>query len=371
MRSIPKPLRGRYILDHLIGYGRTGHVFRARSIGQGGFERTVAIKILRPDLLNDGAAADRLISEATALLGKHHGNIVNVLDLIREDEEVLLVMEYVDGPSVRELLHANGGSGIPPEISTSIVQAAASGVAFAHDLGAGLIHAELSSTNILLGCNGDVRVAAFGTALCSGHAASEGAGGLAYLAPEQVRGEPPTPRSDVFSLGIIFYELLTGRHPIGLRPTAEHRPNGRLLFVRPSTINPLVPPGLDEVCVRAMAHEPDRRFQNMTELISALTEQRFKHGWRESAQQIAVTVQAAMPDGSAADSASLPPAVALATVEHVSGLAHTALTAVFGGAAGNASRSAKMEGVSAFHALTLWLGVVFGILVGWMIARAG
>src|SRR5689334_6455838 len=200
MDGSSKRAAGRYVLGDLLGRGGMAEVFAGHSLGDHGFQKPVAIKRLLPELASDHVFVDRLIEEAKLLVGMQHGNIVSVVDLSRDGDDVFLVMEFVDGPSLRQLLKTRGAKGLSLGVATYIAQAAATGLAYAHARPTGaVIHADISPSNILLTASGEVRVADFGIAR------REGGGALgviegkwAYMAPEQARGEPLTPRCDVF-----------------------------------------------------------------------------------------------------------------------------------------------------------------------------
>ena len=227
----------------LLGRGGMAEVFAGQSMGSHGFQKPVAIKRLLPELANDTVFVERLIGEAKLLVGMQHGNIVSVLDLARDGDDVFLVMEFMDGPSVRQLLKARGTRGLPIGVATYIVQNAATGLEFAHGRpGGAVIHADISPSNILLTTSGEVRVADFGIARREGNGAGIVEGKWAYMAPEQARGESLTPRSDVFALGVVLYELITGQHPLGRQVTADERESAPL-HVIPPRVGQAVDPG--------------------------------------------------------------------------------------------------------------------------------
>ena len=181
---------GRYVLGELLGRGGMAEVFAGHAIGDHGFQKPVAIKRLLPELASDRVFVERLIAEAKLLVGIQHGNIVSVLDLARDGDDVFLVMEYVDGPSLRQLLKALGSHALSLGVATYIVQAAAAGLAFAHGRpGGAIIHADISPSNLLLTSSGEVRVADFGIARREGGGHGIVEGKWAYMAPEQARGE--------------------------------------------------------------------------------------------------------------------------------------------------------------------------------------
>jgi serine/threonine-protein kinase len=280
--------QGRYVLGELLGRGGMAEVFAGHAHGSHGFQKPVAIKRLLPELANDHVFVERLIGEAKLLISLQHGNIVSVLDLARDGDDVFLVMEFVDGPSLRGLIKGRGARGIPFGVATYIVQAAAAGLEFAHARpGGAIIHADVSPSNILLSTSGEVRVADFGIARREGGGAGIVEGKWAYMAPEQARGEPLAPRSDVFALGVVLYELITGQHPLGRTVTADERDSGPIRVVPPRHVNPAVPPGLDAICMKALAENARDRYPRMQNLIDAIVDERFANGWREGANELA------------------------------------------------------------------------------------
>ncbi len=276
-------------------------VFSGYVLGSHGFQKPVAIKRLLPQLANDEVFVERLIGEAKLLVGIQHGNIVSVLDLARDGDDVFLVMEFVDGPSLRQLLKARGARRLSLGTATYIVQAAAAGLGFAHARpGGAIIHADVSPSNLLLATSGEVRVADFGIARREGGGTRAIEGKWAYMAPEQARGEPLTPRSDVFALGVVLYELITGKHPLGQRITAGERDSGRLRIVPPRVVDPSVPAGLDAICMKALAEDANQRYARMQQLIDAIVDERFTNQWREGASDLAQAIREVMPGGAAA-----------------------------------------------------------------------
>jgi len=283
------------VLGDLLGRGGMAEVFAGHSVGDHGFQKPVAIKRLLPELANDVVFVDRLIEEAKLLVGMQHGNIVSVLDLAREGDDVFLVMEFVDGPSLRQLIKARGSRGLPLGVATYIVQSSAAGLEFAHARpGGAIIHADISPSNLLLTTSGEVRVADFGIARREGLGQGVVEGKWAYMAPEQARGESLTPRSDVFALGVVLYELLTGQHPFGRAVTANQR-DDQMRVIPPRVVKPTIPHGLDAICMRALAHDARDRYGRMQQLIDALVEERFANGYREGASDLAQAIREVAP----------------------------------------------------------------------------
>lgn len=200
---------GRYRLLEPRGTGGTAAVWRATDERTG---RPVAVKLLHPHLAADPAARERLQREALAMGGIDHANVVAVRDLILDGDRPALVMDFIDGQSLGEALLATGA--MPEAEALRIASEAAEGLAAVH--AAGLVHRDLKPANILLGVDGRARVTDLGIAASvdpgdAALTATDGvAGTLRYLAPERLLGEPATPATDVWGLGVVLVEMLTG-----------------------------------------------------------------------------------------------------------------------------------------------------------------
>ncbi|HUF59154.1 MAG TPA: Stk1 family PASTA domain-containing Ser/Thr kinase [Actinomycetota bacterium] len=203
-------LDGRYHMVERIAAGGMGEVFRAHDAV---LAREVAIKVLHRSLAGDPAFVDRFRREARAAAGLAHPNIVNVYDWGAVDGVYYMVMEYVRGPSVRHLLNEQGR--MEPAQAAEILRQTLLALGHAHH--EGFVHRDMKPENLLVTQEGVVKVADFGLAraYADGRVTQAGAvtGTVQYLAPEQIRGEPADPRSDLYSLGIVAYELLTGQLP--------------------------------------------------------------------------------------------------------------------------------------------------------------
>lgn len=292
----------RYQFLDLLGRGGMGEVYRGRALGFGGFEKIVAIKRLLPELGSDARFVDRMVGEAKLLVSLQHSNLVSVLDLGRFGDEVFMVLEYVDGPSLHALLKAYaraGHLGLPLGLVSYIGQGACAGVEFAHDQPSGaVIHADLSPANVLVSRAGEIKVADFGIARREGapHRSSMIEGKWPYMSPEQVLGDPLTPASDIFSMGIVLYQLATGALPFTGRDrvaVASAIIEGRV--ERPRRRRADIPPALEQVILRALARNPAERFPRMGELGSALRAVSFAEGWRDGADDLARAVREHFP----------------------------------------------------------------------------
>jgi tRNA A-37 threonylcarbamoyl transferase component Bud32 len=263
-------------------------VFAGRAIGSHGFQKPVAIKRLLPELASDEVFVSRLIAEAKLVVGMQHGNLVSVIDLAREDDDVFLVMEYVDGPSLRELLRARPRP-LSLGVAMYVAMSAGTGLGYAH--GRGIIHADISPSNLLLTTSGEVLVADFGIARREGYGHGMVEGKWAYMSPEQSRGEALTPASDVFSLGVVLYELITGKHPF-VPPKAAVDPHAPRRFAPVRQLRADIPAELEAVVARCLAHDPLARYARMQDVIDALAEVRFRNGLRDGAAELAATIRA-------------------------------------------------------------------------------
>jgi tRNA A-37 threonylcarbamoyl transferase component Bud32 len=235
-----------------IGQGGMGIVYRAR---QKKLDRLVALKILAPELAGDPAFAERFLREARAMARLRHPNIVAVHDFGETEGLCWLVMEHVDGVNLRAALKTGA---LTPQRALYIVPLLCDALQTAHDLG--VVHRDIKPENVLLARDGGVKIADFGLAKLSGVVAEAaltssdvGMGTLHYMAPEQLQGAHAVDhRADIFSLGVVFYEMLTGALPIGRfdPPSARARIDVRL----------------DEIVLRALEHEPERRYQHAVEV---------------------------------------------------------------------------------------------------------
>ena len=279
---------GRYVLGDVYGRGGIAEVVVGSSAGS---RKPVAIKRLLPEYARKRAWISGLIREAHVGFGLQHRNIVPVLDLVRDGRGVFVVMELVDGPTLRQLLRACRNGELSLETACYIVQSVAAGLGCAHaQPDGGIVHGDVSPENILLSTAGQVLVSDFGNARPAGTVTKRPWGKWAYMAPEQMRGGALTPRSDVFSLGVILYELITGRD-LFPHPGSEEQRAAHTVIARPRTVRSEIPRGLDAICMRALARDPRRRFRSMTELSAALaTEQRI-HAWDDGRAELASVIE--------------------------------------------------------------------------------
>jgi serine/threonine protein kinase len=260
----------RYELGGLLGHGGMAEVYRAADTRLG---RDVAVKVLRSDLARDPSFLSRFRREAQSAASLNHPMIVAVYDT-GQDNGVspplpYIVMEYIRGKTLREVIQSEGR--ITAQRATEIVADVCSALEYSHR--AGIIHRDIKPGNVMLTPEGAVKVMDFGiaravAATTSTVTATAAVMGTAqYLSPEQARGEAVGARSDLYSAGVLFYELLTGRPPFtGDSPVAIAYQHVREDPAPPSTHDPDLPPDLDAVVLKALAKNPDNRYQSALEM---------------------------------------------------------------------------------------------------------
>jgi serine/threonine-protein kinase len=243
--------------------------------GDAGAHRVCALKIIR-DLATDRDPAElaaRFLDEAKIVTKLSHENLVYVFDYGVNGNQGYLAMEFVEGKTLTELWNrcAMRGVGFPVGTSLHIVGELCAGLGYAHRTGdLRLVHRDVSPSNVMLSYNGGVKLIDFGLAKWKSKVAETASGinwgKVSYMSPEQHLGRNIDHRSDLFSAGLILWELLTGRQ---LFPSADAR-TGELDIPPPSQLNPHIPPDLDATVMRALAENPDDRFQTGEEMSAAL-----------------------------------------------------------------------------------------------------
>lgn len=267
----------RYQLLLRIARGGMGSVYLCRLSSESGFRRIFALKLLRSHLLEDRLAASKFIEEARLAGHVHHPHVVSVVDAGIHGSQPYLVMDYIEGGSLHDLLDAHPTKR-PPALLLPIIIDALAGLHAVHTAlgedGAPLdiIHCDVSPENLLVGVDGTCRLSDLGVARHrSNHIEAATHGKPRYLAPEQVLRRRVDRRSDIFSMGVVLYNSLTGTYLFDA-PTPDE--TLRLVCSQriepPSTIGLRPPPSLDFVCMRALDRDPDRRFQTAEEMMLEL-----------------------------------------------------------------------------------------------------
>jgi TonB family protein len=270
---------GQYTLLERIAVGGMAEVWKARMRGVEGFQKTVAIKRILPHMTDNAEFVGMFIDEAKLAAQLTHPNIVHIYDLGKIGRDYYIAMEYVDGKDLRSLLNAGRRKGMPLPLGLSLLIAArlASALDYAHrkrdfeDRELGLVHRDVSPQNVLLTGEGDVKLCDFGIAKAVSKVGQTQMGALKgklqYMSPEQAWGRPVDGRSDLFSLGAVLFEMVTGERLFtgdSEMSVLEAVRQGRTRM--PSQVDPSVPRAVDEIVARALAIDPQDRFQNAGEM---------------------------------------------------------------------------------------------------------
>src|SRR5437763_4454065 len=239
--------------------------------------REVAVKVLRPELSADDDYVDRFGDEARTAARLTHPNIVSVFDTGSDQGDAYMVMEWVDGPTLAQVIRADAPLAV--ERACRIGADMAAGLQYAHDHD--VTNRDVKPSNVLISPTGHAKVTDFGIAKVSEKSTVETLPGVvlgtpAYLSPEQLMGRPADARSDVYGLGAVLYEMVTGQRPFVGDTPAEVAGNALHSHpTRPSAINPDVPASFESILSKALARDPDARYQSAGELRTDLL------GWPE------------------------------------------------------------------------------------------
>ncbi len=280
------PRFGRYeVIQHLAS-GGMAEVYLARTIGDGGFVRHLVVKAMRPSAGLDGTFARMFLDEARLAATLHHQHIAQVFDLgTSEDGSYYLVMEYVHGETVRNVMAAARARSVPlpPGFGVAVAAAVASALAYAHErtddrgLALGIVHRDVTPANVLVGHDGAVKLIDFGIAKAVARTSTTMTGVVkgkaGYMAPEQILNQPIDARTDVFSLGIVLYELTTGERLFAGATDFESAQRCVEAEVRrPSRVVRGYPRALEEVVLTALSREPGGRFATARAMGAALAD---------------------------------------------------------------------------------------------------
>jgi serine/threonine protein kinase len=272
-----------YDLLARLAAGGMAEIFLARANSLAGLERYVVLKRIRPERGDDARWVAMFLDEARLAAQLQHPNIAQVFDLGQIGDDYFYTMEYVHGEDVLDILSRTGElkQPMPVQVALSIIAGAAAGLAHAHERCApdgrplGIVHRDISPSNLMVSMEGTVKVVDFGVAKARFRSTETQAGTImgkvAYLSPEQCTTGEIDHRSDIFSLGIVMYEMLTNSRLFKratdyetLRSIARDNP------IAPSAIVPNLPRGLDEVVLRALAKDPDERYHTAHAMLDAL-----------------------------------------------------------------------------------------------------
>ena len=268
--NIGKKLDGRYELLELIGVGGMADIYRAKDVQE---DRIVAVKILKTEYAGSEEFLRRFRNESKAIALLSHPNIVKIYDVGFTNKVQFIVMEYVDGITLSDYIEQQGVLKWRDAVHFTVQTLKA--LQHAHDRG--IVHRDIKSSNIMLLRDGTIKVMDFGIARFNREnnktVSEKTIGSVHYISPEQARGDITDERSDIYSVGVALYEMLTGKKPFdGDTPVAIALMHMQTEPKKPSEINETIPEGLEQIVVKAMQKEPNSRYQTALEMITDLEE---------------------------------------------------------------------------------------------------
>lgn len=263
-------LDGRYELIELIGAGGMADIYKARDITE---DKTVAVKILKNEFAGSEDFLRRFRNESKAIALLSHPNIVKIFDVGFSDQIQYIVMEYIDGITLTEYIKLQGVLKWKDAVFFTIQILRA--LQHAHDRG--IVHRDIKSQNVMMLPDGTIKVMDFGIARFNRETdktlSEKAIGSVHYISPEQARGEMTDEKSDIYSVGVMLYEMLTGQKPFdGETPVAIALQHMQSTPKKPRDINPAIPEGLEEITLKAMQKEPSQRYQTAGEMINDIEE---------------------------------------------------------------------------------------------------
>ncbi|MFY0526371.1 serine/threonine protein kinase [Archangium gephyra] len=301
-------LLGRYELVHLLGQGGMGEVYLAKISGAAGFEKPCIVKTILPALLKDRQFLDRFHHEAKVLVHLVHSSIAQVYDMGEAEGTYYMALEYVAGVDLAYLQEQarNESQQLPVPVALYLGQRIAEGLGYAHRKTGpdgsplGIVHRDVSPHNVMLSYEGEVKVIDFGLAKSAARSKytlpSTVMGKLGYMSPEQVRAESLDHRSDIYSCGVVVWELIAGR------PLVPHGTVGEMMAAMSNPtvpalheVRPDVDPAIDAVVRRALAPSPGDRYARSDDFARALNEQLLRSGSNLGAEEVGEFVRALCP----------------------------------------------------------------------------
>jgi serine/threonine-protein kinase len=291
-----------------LAEGGMGTVYLAEQLGTAGFSKTVAVKVIKREWLRDKRALELFIGEARLVADLVHANICQVYSLNRHHGQLFIVMEYLHGLGLEKFLAAHKAAGyLPPaEYSAFIASRVTRGLAYAHTKKGrdgrplGVVHRDVTPSNVILDFRGFVKLTDFGIALAvTTHGLDRPGvvtGKICYMSPEQARAEPVDFRSDIYSLGLVLYELLTGTRVYSATTVEDVREQMKRKIRPPHELNDNVPEELSKICMKALHHDPLDRFQSAKDFGNSLEYFMYHDRWGPTNEKLAAYLQKVFPD---------------------------------------------------------------------------
>jgi serine/threonine protein kinase len=300
----------RYRITERVAAGGMAEVFRGVAESMRGFKKNIAIKRILPSLTKNKKFVAMFLDEARLSLALQHANIVQVFDIGHSEDTYFIVMEYVDGVDLKALLEWRRriNRRVPIAHGLYMILEICKGLAYAHEVHnpetgglMGIVHRDISPPNVLISKQGEVKVVDFGLAKATSQVEITDPGvvkgKMSYLSPEAARGEEVDARADIFAVGILLYELLTGKRLFYGETdyqTVELVRNAKIPPIKPQ--NPQVEPELEDIVRKALAKRKEDRYQNATDIQDALAQYAYSRGLKVIARDIAELVRQCLED---------------------------------------------------------------------------
>ena len=300
----------RYRITERVAAGGMAEVFRGVAESMRGFKKNVAIKRILPALTKNKKFVAMFLDEARLSLSLQHANIVQVFDIGHTEDTYFIVMEFVDGVDLKAILdwRRRIGKRVPVAHSLYVIMEICKGISYAHELTnqeneapLGIVHRDISPPNVLMSKQGEVKVVDFGLAKATSQVEVTDPGvvkgKMSYLSPEAARGEEVDSRADIFAVGILLYEMLTGKRLFYGETdyqTVELVRNAKIPPLRPQ--NPQVEPELEDIVRKALSKRKEDRFQSATDLQDALAQYSYSRGLKVISRDIAELVRQCLDD---------------------------------------------------------------------------
>ena len=269
---IGKKIEGRYLISELVGVGGMANVYKATDVADG---KQVAVKILREEFYENEEFLRRFKNESKAIAMLSHPNIIKVYDVCFTRSIRCIVMEYVDGITLKEYMEEQKPLGWKETLH--FVLQILNALAHAHSRG--IVHRDIKPQNVMLLPDASIKITDFGIARFarseSRTITDRAIGSVHYISPEQARGEHTDQRADIYSVGVMLYEMLTGQLPFDAdSPVSVALKQIEVKAKSPRSLNPQVPEGLEQITMRAMEKDPEDRYQSAEEMLRDI--ERFK-----------------------------------------------------------------------------------------------